>query len=279
MTMIPETSERKIFDYPVGGRNPFFLIAGPCVIESDTLLFRIAEKLKELQDRFHILIFFKASFDKANRSSIKSFRGPGLEEGLRSLQRVKEEFSLPLVTDIHETSQVEAVAEVVDMGQIPAFLCRQTDLVVAAAQSFRYLNIKKGQFLAPGDIDKIVEKVVESGNRNFYITERGYTFGYNNLVVDPRSFEIMRSQDIPVIFDATHSVQMPGGGTVSGGNRAMIAVQARAAVAAGVEGLFFEVHPEPEKGLSDASNMYYLDKLESMIANLLAIDALVKGRK
>ncbi len=275
--MIPLTSERNLCGHSVGGRRPFFLIAGPCVIESEDLVMQVARELVALRDRLKILIFFKASFDKANRSSIRSYRGPGLEKGVEILARVKAATGLPLVTDIHEPWQAEPVAKVVDMGQIPAYLCRQTDLVVSAARHFKALNVKKGQFIAPGDADKILEKVQETGNNNYYLTERGYTFGYNNLIVDPRSFEIVRRQNIPVIFDATHSVQMPGGGLTSGGNRDMIFVQARAAVASGVEGLFFEVHPEPEKGLSDASNMLHLDKLEGIIRSLLAIDRIVKS--
>lgn len=276
--MIIKTTERDFLNYKIGKNHPFFLIAGPCVIESRDLVFQIAEHLRAIQERINILILFKASFDKANRSSSSSFRGPGLEKGLKILAEIKKEFNLPIVTDIHEPAQAKPVGEVADMIQIPAFLCRQSDLIREAALNAAFVNIKKGQFIAPKDAELIVEKVVASGKDFCFLTERGYTFGYNNLVVDPRSFEIIRAMDIPLIFDATHSVQMPGGGKTSGGARELIAVQARAAVASGVEGLFFEVHPEPEKGLSDASNMFPLDQLEQMINNLLQIDTVVKGR-
>lgn len=276
--MIPGTTIREILGHKTGGANPFFLIAGPCVIESRELILFIAEKLCQIRDKLQILVIFKASFDKANRSSVASFRGPGMAEGLEILAQVKRDFSLPLLTDIHEIAQVAPVSEVVDMVQIPAFLSRQTDLVLAAARKFKYINVKKGQFIAPEDAINIIKKIQSTGNQNYYITERGYTFGYNNLIVDPRSFEIMRKMDIPVIFDASHSVQMPGGGLTSGGNRDFIRVQARAAVASGLEGLFMEVHPQPEKGLSDSSNMFYLDQLEGLIRDLLRIDATVKRR-
>lgn len=275
--MIIKTTERDFLNYKIGKNQPFFLVAGPCVIESRDLVFRIAEHLREVQERLNILILFKASFDKANRSWGSSFRGPGLEKGLKILAEIKKEFNLPIVTDIHEPAQAKPVGEVADMIQIPAFLCRQSDLIREAALHAPFVNIKKGQFIAPKDAELIVHKVIETGKDFCFITERGYTFGYNNLVVDPRSFEIIRAMDIPLIFDATHSVQMPGGGKTSGGARELIAVQARAAVASGVEGLFFEVHPEPEKGLSDASNMLPMDKLEQMINNLLQIDKVVKG--
>lgn len=272
------TTERELLGHSIGGAKPFFVIAGPCVIESEDLVFRIVDKLKTLSEALGLLVVFKASFDKANRSSLSSFRGPGLREGLRILSRVKSEWHMPVLTDIHSEDQVGPAAEVVDILQIPAFLSRQTDLIVTAAHSGKVVNIKKGQFMAPDDVVHVVNKVYSSGNNQCLITERGYTFGYHNLVVDPRSFEIMRRDDIPVIFDATHSVQMPGGGQTSGGAREFIPVQSRAAVASGLEGIFFEVHPEPEKGLSDASNMFYLDKLEGILSKLLAIDAVVKGR-
>lgn len=276
--MIPKTTERNFLNFLIGADNPFFVIAGPCVIESRELVFEIAEELKELEDKFNILVLFKASFDKANRSSASSYRGPGLEKGLKILADVKQEFGLPVITDIHESRQALPVGEVANVIQIPAYLCRQTDLIKASSEACKYINVKKGQFLAPQDVPLIVEKANNFGSKICFITERGYTFGYNNLVVDPRSFEVMRIKDIPVIFDATHSVQSPGGGTTSGGKREFIPVQARAAVASGIEGLFFEVHPDPDSALSDASNMLKLKQFGELLKNLLDIDAVVKGR-
>lgn len=275
----PFTSEKKFFSKKIGGQQPFFLIAGPCVMENRELLWQTAEELARLKNRFDIEIIFKSSFDKANRSAHDSFRGPGLEKGLQWFAEIKAKFAFPLLTDIHESSQVAEVAEVTDVLQIPAFLCRQTDLLLAAAASGKWVNIKKGQFLAPQDAATIVQKMHSADNGNIFITERGYTFGYNNLVVDMRALEIMRRQDIHVIFDATHSTQLPGGGKQSGGQREMSFPLARAAAAAGVDGFFTEVHPTPEKALSDASNQMRLQDLEPLLDELLQIDALVKGRR
>ena len=254
------------------------IIAGPCVIESQELLDTVAKTLVEINKRLGTDIIFKASFDKANRTSLHSFRGPGLERGLEMLSKVKEKYGLRLLTDIHESCQAEAAGEVVDVLQIPAFLCRQTDLLVAAARTGRIVNIKKAQFLSGRDMRYPTEKALESGAKEVWLTERGNSFGYNNLVVDMRSFPIMRSFDYPVIFDATHSVQLPGGaGTKSSGNREFVPNLARAAVASGVDGLFFEVHDNPEEALSDGPNMLYLDQFEAVLRDLVAIDKIVKG--
>ena len=261
----------------IGGDAPFFLIAGPCVIESRDLLARVCERMMEITSRLGIFYIFKSSFDKANRSSSGSRRGPGMEEGLKDLRYIKETFQVPVLTDIHETRQVEPVAQVVDVLQIPAFLSRQTDLIEAAAASGKWVNVKKGQFLAPGDTGKIVEKIKEQGSDRYLITERGASFGYNNLVFDPRSPEIMHRMDIPVVFDGTHSTQLPGGGKESGGDREMAPVLMRAAVAVGVEGLFMEVHPDPPSAWSDSSNQYYLDRTEELLKILYDIDRLVKA--
>ncbi|NPB07060.1 MAG: 3-deoxy-8-phosphooctulonate synthase [Aquificae bacterium] len=244
----------------------FLVIAGPCVIESQELLLRVGEELARLRERFPEFEFvFKSSFDKANRSSVRSFRGPGLEKGLEMLRRVKEEFNLPLTTDIHESWQAEPVAEVVDLVQIPAFLCRQTDLLLAAAKTGKPVNVKKGQFMAPWDMEKVVEKLRYGGAKEVFLTERGTSFGYNNLVVDFRSLPIMRRY-ARVIYDATHSVQLPGGlGDRSGGMREFAFPLLRAAVAVGCDGVFMEVHPEPEKALSDAATQLPLSELERVL--------------
>lgn len=248
------------------------IIAGPCVIESESLVFEVAEHLKKLSEEFKEFEFvFKSSFDKANRSSHKSFRGPGLEDGLKVLQRVKTEFNLKVTTDVHETWQVKPVAEVVDIVQIPAFLCRQTDLILEAGRSGRVVNVKKGQFLAPWDAKNIVEKLRFAGCTDHYITERGVSFGYNNLVVDFRSLVIMRSFT-KVIFDATHSVQLPGGsGDRSSGQREFVLPLIRAAVAVGVDGLFMETHPEPDRALSDGPNMIPLSQLREVLETVQRI--------
>ena len=250
----------------------FTVIAGPCVIESKDVCFQVAEVLRNLQDKFTDVRFvFKSSFDKANRSSHESFRGKGMEYGLKVLEEVKKEFNLPVLTDIHESYQAEPVAEVVDILQIPAFLCRQTDLILAAAETGKEVNVKKGQFLAPWDTKNIVEKLKFGGAKKFYLTERGVSFGYNNLVVDFRSLPIMR-QFAPVIFDATHSVQLPGGqGKASGGQREFVYPLAKAAVSVGVDGLFFEVHPEPDKALSDGPNQIPLEEFPVLIEKLLML--------
>ncbi len=252
--------------------DKFTLIAGPCVIENQEICFQVAEVLKNLQEEYPDIRFvFKSSFDKANRSSVHSFRGKGMEYGLKVLESVKKEFGLPVLTDIHESNQADIVAEVVDILQIPAFLCRQTDLLLAAAKTGKEINVKKGQFLAPWDTKNIVEKLKFGGAKKFYLTERGVSFGYNNLVVDYRSLPIMR-QFAPVIFDATHSVQLPGGqGTASGGQREFVYPLAKAAVSVGVDGLFFETHPNPDKALSDGPNQVPLKDFPEMIKKLLSL--------
>ncbi|HYP04308.1 MAG TPA: 3-deoxy-8-phosphooctulonate synthase [Cyanobium sp.] len=254
------------------------LVAGPCVIESRDLVFEIAERVKQITDKLGIDYIFKASFDKANRSSGASFRGPGVSDGLEVLAEVKQRFGLRVLTDIHESHQAAPVAEVVDVLQIPAFLCRQSDLLLAAAQATRgtdkVINVKKGQFLAPWDMAQVVTKLREAGAERIWLTERGSSFGYNTLVVDYRSLPQLQALGCPVIFDATHSVQQPGGrGTSSGGQREFVAPLARAAVAVGVDGLFMEVHPDPENALSDGPNMVPLHRLEPLLEQLLAIRA------
>src|SRR5579864_4629413 len=260
-----------------------FLIAGPCVIESEAHALRMAEEIGSVARKLQIPYIFKASYDKANRTSLQSFRGPGLEEGLRILKKIKKETGLPVLTDIHEAVDVQAVADVVDVVQIPAFLCRQTDMLVAAAKHAKSINIKKGQFVSPWDMRHAVEKVRASGNDNIVLTERGSSFGYNNLVVDMRSLAIMR-QFAPVVFDATHSVQLPSSGTggkaVSGGQPEFIPLLSRAAVAAGVDGVFMEVHDNPAEAKSDGANALDLKKLEGVLNELLAVrNALVSPEK
>jgi 2-dehydro-3-deoxyphosphooctonate aldolase (KDO 8-P synthase) len=250
------------------------LIAGPCVIESEAHALRMAEEISAVARKLKIPYIFKASYDKANRTSVESFRGPGLEEGLRILERIREESGVPVLTDVHEAADVPAVAEAVDVVQIPAFLCRQTDLLVAAGKHAKAINIKKGQFVSPWDMQHAVEKVRQSGNSNIFLTERGSSFGYNNLVVDMRSLAIMR-QFAPVVFDATHSVQLPssgaGGKAVSGGQPEFIPLLSRAAVAAGVDGVFMEVHDNPTVAKSDGANALPLSELEKVLTELLAI--------
>ncbi|HEY7746706.1 MAG TPA: 3-deoxy-8-phosphooctulonate synthase [Desulfuromonadales bacterium] len=263
-----------------GGGRPLVLIAGPCAIEDEALTLRIAGFLKKLAGELGIGLVFKASYDKANRTSVTSFRGPGMAEGLRILARVKSEFDLPVISDIHDLSQVEAAAEVLDILQIPAFLSRQTDLLVAAGNTGRVVNVKKGQFLAPWDMRNAVTKIESTGNRQILLTERGASFGYNNLVVDMRSLVVMRETGCPVIFDATHSVQLPGGaGTASAGQRQYVGALSRAAIATGIDGLFWEVHEDPEKALCDGPNSLPLQGLRGMLEEILAIDAIVKGSK
>ncbi|MFM7676423.1 MAG: 3-deoxy-8-phosphooctulonate synthase [Synechococcus sp.] len=257
---------------------PLTLIAGPCVIESRDLALQVAEQVKAITDRLGIHYVFKASYDKANRSSGGSFRGPGVEEGLAVLAEVKQQLGLPVLTDIHESQQAAPVAEVVDVLQIPAFLCRQTDLLLAAAEATRgtdkVINVKKGQFLAPWDMAQVVKKLREAGVENLWLTERGSSFGYNTLVVDYRGLPQLQELGCPVIFDATHSVQQPGGkGTSTGGQREFVAPLARAAVAVGVDGLFMEVHPDPDQALSDGPNMVPLHRLEPLLRQLLEIRA------
>jgi 2-dehydro-3-deoxyphosphooctonate aldolase (KDO 8-P synthase) len=262
----------RIGNFKVGGNAPLFLIAGPCVIESQRLTLQIAQELKRICARVGIGLIFKASFDKANRSSLDSYRGPGLKKGLQILARVKSETGLPVLSDIHTPDQAEPAAEVLDVIQIPAFLARQTDLIIAAARTGKVLNLKKGQFMAPEEMANVVEKAARSGARKILVTERGTFFGYHNLVVDFRSFQIMKEFGWPVVFDATHSVQRPAGkGKSSGGDRKFIPLLAKAAVAAGVDGLFMEVHPHPERALSDRPNSWPLAKLETLLDNLTRI--------
>ncbi|MFB0845135.1 3-deoxy-8-phosphooctulonate synthase [Paenibacillus oleatilyticus] len=258
--------------------NNLFIIAGPCVIEDEAITLEIAQELKRISLNLGIEIIFKASYDKANRSSVRSFRGNGMNQGLKILENVKVATGLKLLSDVHETTEVNQAAEVLDVIQIPAFLCRQTDLLLKAAATNKTVNIKKGQFLAPWDMKNVIDKAVNTGNKNVWITERGTTFGYNNLVVDFRSLVIMREWGYPVIFDATHSVQLPGGaGEKSSGQREFVPHLTRAAVACGVDGLFMEVHPEPEKALSDGPNMLYLKDVELLLKEALTINALPKG--
>ncbi|MGO8672948.1 MAG: 3-deoxy-8-phosphooctulonate synthase [Capsulimonadaceae bacterium] len=272
------TREIILNDYKIGGAgNPLAIIAGPCVIESLELCRTIAAEASTVCRALGLSYIFKASFDKANRTSSASFRGEGMEKGLEILHAIHTEFGIPVLTDIHESWQAKPVARVVDILQIPAFLCRQTDLLVAAAETGRVVNVKKGQFLAPWDVKNIVDKVIGAGNARVMLTERGASFGYNTLVVDMRSLPIMRATGCPVVFDATHSVQQPGGlGATSGGQREYIPHLMRAAVAAGVDALFLEVHPEPEKALSDAATMLRLSDLGALLAQAVAIDRIVK---
>jgi 2-dehydro-3-deoxyphosphooctonate aldolase (KDO 8-P synthase) len=269
----------------VGLDQPFFLIAGPCVVESEDLQLRTAERLKGITDRLGIHFIFKSSFDKANRSSDKSFRGPGLEEGLRVLEKVKDALGVPVLTDVHDIPQIEPVAEVVDVLQTPAFLARQTDFIHAVAASGKPVNIKKAQFMAPHDMKNVVDKARNAAQaagvneETIMVCERGVSFGYNNLVSDMRSLSIMRETGCPVVFDATHSVQLPGGqGTSSGGQREFVPVLARAAVATGVAGLFMETHPDPANAKSDGPNAWPLDRMESLLTTLVELDRLVKER-
>lgn len=269
----------KIADFEIGAGNPLVLLAGPCVLESYERALYIGKGIKEITSRLGMPYVFKASFDKANRTAYNAFRGPGLEEGLKWLKSIKEELGVPVVTDIHTEEQVEPASKVVDILQIPAFLSRQTDLLYTAAKSGCVVNVKKGQFLAPADMKNVVKKLEEAGSEKILLTERGASFGYNNLVVDMRSFPIMRATGYPVIFDATHSVQLPGGGgTKSAGNREYVEYLARAAAGAGVDGFFMEVHDNPEEALSDGPNMVYLDKLEDILKDLLAINEITKQK-
>lgn len=261
----------------IGGGSPLALIAGPCVIESETMTMEIAGYLKDLTGKLGIPLIFKASYDKANRTSRDCYRGPGLTAGLAVLKKVLEELNIPVISDVHRFEEIEPAACELDVLQIPAFLCRQTDFVVEVARKARAVNIKKGQFLAPWDAAHVLEKAADSGNRNLLLTERGVSFGYNNLVVDFRAFPILREIGYPVIFDATHSVQLPGGaGRASGGDRRMVPGLARAAVAAGIDGLFLEVHPEPEKALCDGPNSLSLDSLPALLSALKRIDEAVR---
>ncbi len=276
--MVTKNSDREFIGKTrIGGDNPPFFIAGPCVIESEAMLQTVAKEVRRISDKYNVLILFKSSFDKANRSSIDSFRGPGIREGLQMLQKVAAEHGLPALTDVHNPEETEIAAEYVDMLQIPAFLCRQTDLIVAAARTGKWTNIKKGQFVAPEDVVQIADKFRKSGSDKVTLCERGYTFGYNNLVVDMRAFEIMRAAGLHVVFDATHSTQLPGGGKTSGGDRRMAFPLMRAAVAVGLDGIFAEIHPDPPQAKSDATNQLYLKDFENFVSTALKIDRLVKA--
>ncbi len=267
----------KIENIEVGGGN-LILLAGPCVLEGYERSLKIGRRAKEISDKLNIPYIFKASFDKANRSSIKSFRGPGLEEGLKILAKIKSELGCPIVTDIHESYQAEPVSKVADVLQIPAFLCRQTDLLMAAAKTGKVVNVKKGQFLSANEMKNVVTKLEESGTKKIMLTERGTTFGYNNLVVDMRGLATMRSFNYPVIFDGTHSVQLPGGsGTTSSGQREFVPYLTRAAAAVGIDGLFLEVHDNPAEALSDGPNMVALDDLEKVLSDVLKVHDVIKN--
>ena len=266
-------------NFEVGGDKPLFVIAGPCVIESEKLIMETATTLKALGEKVGVALIFKSSFDKANRSSMDSYRGPGIEEGLRILERVKTELSMPVLTDVHEDTPLDEVASVVDVMQTPAFLCRQTNFILNVCAQGKPVNIKKGQFLAPLDMLQVANKAKSTGNKQIMVCERGASFGYNNLVSDMRSLALMRQTGCPVVYDATHSVQMPGGqGSVSGGQREMVPVLARAAVAAGISGLFMECHPNPAEAMSDGPNSWPLHMVGDLLAQLMAIDAVVKGQ-
>jgi 2-dehydro-3-deoxyphosphooctonate aldolase (KDO 8-P synthase) len=269
----------KLTSFEVGPDRPFFLIAGPCVIESEQLVLDVAGQLKEMTAALKIPFIFKASFDKANRSSRSSFRGPGLEGGLAALSQVREKIGVPVLTDVHEDTPLDEVAAVVDVLQTPAFLCRQTNFIVAVSSQQKPVNIKKGQFLSPWEMQNVVDKARSTGNDQIMVCERGFSFGYNNLVSDMRSLAVMRATGCPVVFDATHSVQLPGGkGDSSGGQREFVPVLARSAIAAGVAGLFMETHPDPSKALSDGPNAWPLDRMRSLLSTLVELDQAVKKK-
>ena len=270
------TREIIIGESAIGGNHPLLIIAGPCVIENEDVTFHTAAKLKDICGRLGLPFVFKSSFDKANRTSVSSYRGPGIDKGLRILSDVRAKFKIPVISDIHSIEEIRPASEVLDAMQIPAFLCRQTDLILAASKTGKPVNVKKGQFLSPWDVKNIIDKFTSTGNRNIFITERGTTFGYNNLVVDFRGFPVIRSFGYPLVFDITHSLQLPGGqGACSGGQREFAEPLARAAAAAGVDGLFMEAHPEPEKALCDGPNMIRLDEVEKMLKTIKAIHELI----
>jgi 2-dehydro-3-deoxyphosphooctonate aldolase (KDO 8-P synthase) len=274
------TREIHILDIKFGGGNPLFIIAGPCVIENEDIVLLTAERLKKTCKKLGISLLFKSSYDKANRTSIASFRGPGIEKGLRILSDVRSKLAIPIISDVHSVEEVKPASEVLDALQIPAFLCRQTDLILEASKTGKPVNVKKGQFLSPWDVKNIIDKFISTGNKNLFITERGTFFGYNSLVVDFRSLPIMRSFGYPVVFDITHSLQIPGGmGKSSGGQREFSETYARAAAAVGVDGIFMEVHPEPDKALCDGPNMIRLDEVEKILTVVKAIDDVVKHTK
>jgi 2-dehydro-3-deoxyphosphooctonate aldolase (KDO 8-P synthase) len=265
--------------FDVGPDRPFFLISGPCVIESEALVIDVAGRLRDMTTTLGIPFIFKASFDKANRSSKASFRGPGIDAGLKALDRVRREIGVPVLTDVHEDTPLGEVAAVVDVLQTPAFLCRQTNFIVNVASQNKPVNIKKGQFLSPWEMQNVVDKARSTGNLQIMVCERGFSFGYNNLVSDMRSLAVMRATGCPVVFDATHSVQLPGGqGDSSGGQREFVPVLARAAVAAGVAGIFMETHPDPAKALSDGPNAWPLDRMASLLSTLVQLDLAVKKK-
>ena len=267
----------RLLGFEAGPRAPLFLIAGPCVVEGETLQVEVAGRLKEITARLGVPFVFKSSYDKANRSSARSYRGPGLEEGLRVLAEVKRQVRVPVLTDVHEDTPFAEVASVVDMLQTPAFLCRQTNFIVRACAQGLPVNVKKGQFLSPWEMQNVVDKARSTGNPSILVCERGFSFGYNNLVADMRSLAVMRATGCPVVFDATHSVQLPGGqGSSSGGQREFVPVLARAAVAVGVAGLFMETHPDPAKALSDGPNAWPLGRMESLLATLVELDRTAK---
>ena len=264
--------------FSIGAGEGFVLVAGPCVLETEEAALDIAYFLKELTGKLQIPFIFKASYDKANRTSLRSYRGPGAEKGLKILENIKVKTGVPVLSDVHRFEEIDAAADVLDVLQIPAFLCRQTDFVMDVARKAKMVNVKKGQFLAPWDVSNIIEKIRDAGNENILVTERGASFGYNNLVFDVRSLPILRAMGYPVIFDATHSVQLPGGaGTASGGQRDMVPYLVRAAVAAGVDGVFMEVHPDPEKALCDGANSLYLNTLEELLTTLKKMDEITKA--
>jgi len=269
----------KLAGFEGGNDRPLFLIAGPCVIESEALVFEVAENLKKISEKLSIPLIFKASFDKANRSSLKSFRGPGMRDGLEILAKVRDQLGLPVLTDVHEDTPIEAVAEVVDVLQTPAFLCRQTNFILRTAKAGKPVNIKKGQFLSPWEMGNVVTKAKSTGNESIMVCERGFTFGYGNLVSDMRGMPVLRATGCPVVFDATHSVQQPGAlGGRSGGQREFVPPLARAAVAAGVAGVFMETHPRPEEALSDGPNAWPLDRMEALLGILKTLDETVKAQ-
>jgi len=269
----------KLAGVEVGAERPLFLIAGPCVVETEMLAVEVAGQLREMTRRLDVAFIFKSSYDKANRSSIASYRGPGVEEGLRVLESVRRQLGVPVLTDVHEDSPLAEVASVVDVLQTPAFLCRQTNFIVNVARLGKPVNIKKGQFLSPWEMSNVIAKAESTGNPGIMVCERGFSFGYNNLVADMRSLAVLRETGRPVVFDATHSVQLPGGkGDVSGGQREFVPVLARAAVAAGVAGLFMETHPNPDRALSDGPNAWPLDMMEDLLATLVEVDRVVKRR-
>lgn len=265
--------------YEVGNRHPMFLIAGPCVVESESLVMHVAERMKEITSRLGIPYVFKASYDKANRTSASSYRGPGIAEGLRILDKVRRELELPVLTDVHEDTPIDEVASVVDVLQTPAFLVRQTNFIQRVARAGKPLNVKKGQFQAPWDMKQVVEKCRAVGNEQVMVCERGASFGYNTLISDMRGLAIMRDTGCPVVFDATHSVQQPGGmGTTSGGQSQYVPVLARAAIAVGVAGVFMETHPDPSQALSDGPNMWPLGKMEALLTQLVELDRIAKSQ-